>query len=409
MGDGLAWTPGRDGFHLRRRSASLTLMSDFHALLSPRSTVTMVYVSFGVAIGSLAGSMPSLMRNAGVSPEMLGFGLTLSTLLTVAAMSLGGQLARVASNRSILLTVLPIFALSLFAYLTAQSVPWFLLAILPMGACFGLTDLFMNAEAVAIEHDMRRPVFLRFHAALSAGVGVMAIAASYLATEVGTAAVGGVSAAFFGAAWLMVFRAIRPRALVRSTQAGTSSIPNKQPLILLGIAAGLIIAAETSALLWSAKLLDDLAPALAAIAGLGAAFFGLCNALVRFPGDRMRTRLGDMPLLVGSLVISILGFVALGFSSHFAVSVAAFASVGLGLALLIPCIFGISAGLAPSNRAGALSFVSMLTALPRILAPTLIGFAAAGLGMSFAFMLVASGLAVALALILTFRHRGYGT
>lgn len=365
----------------------------------------MVYVSFGVAIGALAGSMPSVMRNAGVSPETLGLGLTLSTCLTVLAMSLGGQLARIVSNRAVLLAVLPVFAVSLFAYLTSQSIAWFFLAILPMGACFGLTDLFMNAEAVAIEQDMRRPVFLRFHAALSAGVGVMAIAASYLATEAGTAAVGGITSLFFVMAWLMAYHTISPRPRALSRTAGANSIPNKQPLILLGIAAGLIIAAETSALLWSAKLLDDLAPALAAIAGLGAAFFGLCNALVRFPGDRMRARLGDMPLLIGSLIISILGFTALGFSNHFAVSVAAFASVGLGLALLIPCIFGISASLAPSNRAGALSFVSMLTALPRILAPTLIGFAAAGLGMAFAFGLVAAGLAVALGLILVFSRK----
>ena len=68
--------------------------------------------------------------------------------------------------------------------------------------------------------------------------------------------------------------------------------------MLLGIAAGLIIAAETAALLWSAKLLNDIAPSLAAIAGLGAAFFGLCNAAVRFPGDRMRSLLGERTLTV---------------------------------------------------------------------------------------------------------------
>lgn len=382
-------------------------MSASPAIPSPRATLTVVFVSFGVAVGALAGSMPTVMRNASISAEMLGLGLTLSTLLTVGAMSLGGHLARHASNRAMLLAVLPVFALSLFAYLTAQSVPWFFLAFLPMGACFGLTDLFMNAEAVAIEHDMRRPVFLTFHAALSAGVGVMAVTASYLATEAGTAAVGAVAASFFAAAWLMVYRAIAPRPLAQGKGSGAGPLPNRQPLILLGIAAGLIIAAETAALLWSAKLLDDLAPALAAIAGLGAAFFGLCNALVRFPGDRMRARLGDMPLLIGSLAVSILGFVALGLSTHFAVSVAAFASVGCGLALLIPCIFGMSARLVPANRAAALSFVSMLTAPPRILAPTLIGFAAAGLGLAAAFGLVAIGLVAALALIVAFRHKGY--
>lgn len=372
------------------------------ALVSPRSAITTVFVSFGIAIGSLAGSMPSVMRNAGIDAETFGLGLTISTVLTVGAMAVGGQLARIASNRAVLLWVLPAFALSLGAYLTAASPLWFFIAIPVMGLCFGLTDLFMNAEAVALEHDLRRPIFMTFHGGVSAGVGVMAVAASWLSTQWGTWAVALVAAVMFVVAWLAVRRAIAPRPLAAGRAARIGTLPSKVPLMLLGIAAGLIIAAETAALLWSAKLLDDIAPSLAAIAGLGAAFFGICNAAVRFPGDRMRNVLGEMPLMLGSLVVSIAGFVALGLSQSFAVSVAAFASVGLGLALLIPTIFAISARLVPENRAGALSFVSLLTALPRILAPLAFGMVAASFGTAVSFGLVAVGLAAALALILAF-------
>lgn len=370
--------------------------------LSPRSAITTIFVSFGIAIGALAGSMPSVMRNAGIDAETFGLGLTISTVLTVGAMSLGGQIARMASNRVVLLWVLPAFALSLGAYLTAASPMWFFLAIPVMGLCFGLTDLFMNAEAVALEHDLRRPIFMTFHGGVSAGVGVMAVAASWLSTQWGTWAVAIVTAVMFATAWIAVQLAIAPRPLAGGKASRVGTLPNKAPLMLLGIAAGLIIAAETAALLWSAKLLDEIAPALAAISGLGAAFFGLCNAAVRFPGDRMRALFGEMPLMFGSLVVSIAGFVALGLSQSFLVSVAAFASVGLGLALLIPTIFAISAKLVPENRAGALSFVSLLSALPRILAPLAFGMVAASFGTAVSFGLVAVGLAAALALILIF-------
>lgn len=375
---------------------------------SPRTAITTVFVAFGVAIGALAGSMPSVMRNAGIDAETFGLGLTLSTVLTVGAMSVGGQIARVASNRAVLLAVLPAFAVSLGAYLTAASPLWFFITIPIMGLCFGLTDLFMNAEAVALEHDLRRPVFMTFHGGVSAGVGVMAVVASWLSTQWGTWAVAAVACVMFALSWVMVQRAIAPRPLAAGKAARIGTLPNKTPLMLLGIAAGLIIAAETAALLWSAKLLDDLAPSLAAIAGLGAAFFGICNAAVRFPGDRMRSLLGEMPLMLGSLVVSICGFVALGMSGSFAVSVAAFASVGFGLALLIPTIFAMSARLVPENRAGALSFVSLLTALPRILAPLAFGLVAARLGTAFAFGLVAVGLLASLVLILAFNRKRHG-
>ena len=90
--------------------------------------------------------------------------------------------------------MLPAFALSLGAYLTAASPLWFFITIPIMGLCFGLTDLFMNAEAVALEHDLRRPVFMTFHGGVSAGVGVMAVVASWLSTQWGTWAVAAVAA-----------------------------------------------------------------------------------------------------------------------------------------------------------------------------------------------------------------------
>jgi MFS family permease len=373
--------------------------------LSPRSAVTAVFFSFGAAIGSMAGSMPSVMRSAGMSSEILGLGLTVSTITTVAAMALGGKIARYASNRAVLLAVLPVFAVSMFAYLVAQSPLWFFLAVLPMGFCFGLTDLFMNAEAVAIEHDMRRPVFMTFHGAVSAGVAIVSVLASYLSTMLGAWATGAFAVLLFAVTWLLVHWTVEPRPLARGKAARLVTLPNKLPLTLLGIAAGLIIAAETTALLWSAKLLDERAPSLAAIAGLGAAFFGLCNAAMRFPGDALRSQFGDMKLMIVSLLVSIAGFIALGLSASFVSSVAAFAAVGLGLALLIPCIFSMAAGLVPENRAGALSYVSLLTALPRCAAPGVFGLIAAGFGISTAFGLVALALTSALGLIGYFGSR----
>lgn len=370
--------------------------------------MTAVFFTFGSAIGAMAGSMPSVMRSAAMSSELLGFGLTVSTISTVAAMSLGGKIARYASNRAVLLWVLPMFAVSLFAYLISQSPLWFFLAVLPMGFCFGLTDLFMNAEAVAIEHDMRRPVYMAFHGAVSAGVAVVSVLASYLSTLLGAGATGLIVTLLFAVSWTLVHQSVSPRPLAEGKAARIATLPNKLPLTLLGIAAGLIIAAETTALLWSAKLLDEQAPALAAIAGLGAAFFGLCNAAMRFPGDALRSRVGDMTLMTVSLLVSILGFIALGLSRGFASSVTAFAAVGLGLALLIPCIFSMAARLIPENRAGALSFVSLLTALPRSAAPGVFGVMAAGLGISTAFGLVALALAVALLLIGSFGAHNRG-
>ncbi len=374
--------------------------SAIHRLaVSPRIAIIVLFASFGASVGALSGSMPVLMRNAAIDATTIGFGLTLSTFVTVSAMVLGGQLARYTTNRAVLLAVLPVFAVLIFAYLTAQSPAWFYLAIIPMGLCFGLVDLFMNAEATAVEHDMGRPVFTAFHGAVSLGVAVMAITASFISTLIGTWAIGLIAAAGFGLAWFFVYTSIAPRRVLGGRNGRMASLPNKLPLALLGISAGLIIGGETAALLWSAKLLDGLAPSLAAIAGLGAAFYGLCNAAIRFPGDALRAQFGDLPLLIGSLCVAIAGFAGLGLTESFAASVAAFAMVGLGTAVLIPCMFAMAAGMVPDNRAGALGFMALLTSVPRILSPWFFGLLVAGFGIGTAFGLVAIALSAALVLL----------
>ena len=176
----------------------------------------------------------------------------------------------------------------------------------------------------------------------------------------------------------------------------------------MGLAIGLSVAAETSSLFWSAKLLNDQAPELAAIAGLGAAFYGTCNAIVRFRGDRLRARYGEIPLMLGSLALATAGFIVLGLSHSFALNVIAFAAVGFGLAILCPCLFNLAAAQVPANRAAGLSFVSLIAGPPRILAPWIFGWVATSQSTSFAFGLCALLMVVAFGLIISLQNVNYG-
>lgn len=371
----------------------------------PRAAMLVVYAAFGAALGALSGSMPAVARNAAVDSVSVGLGLMISTVATVVAMSLGGLIAQRVTNRRMLLLGLPAFAILLAVFLSAQAPWWFFAAFVPLGFIFGVVDLFMNAEGAAIEHDLGRPVFTMFHASVSISVAFFAVASSYVSVAVSPLVTSLMPAAMFVLSWLLVYRHVVARPLTVRTRGRSMLHAGRRPLVFLGIAAGLIIAAETSALLWSAQLLDDLAPSLAAIAGIGAAFYGLCNALLRVVGDRLRARLGDLPLMVASLAVSIAGFAALGFSQHFLVSVIAFAVVGFGTAVLIPCVFALAASYVPGNRAGGLGFVALLSGGPRVLAPWIFGWAASVIGINGAFGLLAIGLAVALLLVVILQRR----
>ena len=389
---------------LRSRPYSSSHMQIPFLPATPRFAMTATFTAFGTAVGALAGSIPTVSRAAGIDNFELGIAITLSTFCTVTMLSAGGTISRHASNRMVLLWSLPLFAAALLATLVSTS-PWvFYTVFLWLGLMFGLTDVFMNAEGSAIEVEMGRPIFSLLHACVSIGMPVMALAASYLSTAHGTWATGLVTAIFFVIAWLLVYANIPARSLSGGRSARFSAIGNKTPLVLLGIATGLIVAAETSAILWSAKLLDAQAPELAAIAGAGAAFFGLCNAAVRVRGDMLRERFGDLPLMIFSLFVAIAGFAALGLSQSFAASVASFAVVGVGIAVLVPCAFAIAANHVPGNRAAGISFIALMSAVPRIGAPWIFGWVVTVTTIGAAFGLFAGVLAVALVLIVALRN-----
>ena len=71
---------------------------------------------------------------------------------------------------------------------------------------------------------------------------------------------------------------------------------------------GVSIAAELAASVWSTLLLREEAPRLAAISGLGAAFFSACQAALRFNVDAIRLRVSDLRLITVSFAIAAAGF-----------------------------------------------------------------------------------------------------
>ena len=373
-------------------------------LTSPRAVITCVFCGFGVALGAWAGTIPQITRAAGIDDMTLGIGLTAYTIAYVLAMALGPRLSRWTTNRAILLIVLPFAALSSLALTLSTGPATFFIFLIGFGICLGLTDLFMNAAASAIEAEMARPVFASFHASASFGVACLAICGSLIATWMETWVAGLLAALLLLAAAELVRRHLPARrpALVADLLSEAAPI-DYVPFTLLGLAAGLVIAGETAAIMWSAKLLDEQAASLAAIAGLGVAFFGLCQASIRLVGDGLRARYGDVPLMLASLATATVGFMMVGLSDGFAMSVAAFALVGFGTACVIPCIFALAGRLSAGDRAKGIGFISLVAGIPRVLAPWLFGWLAETQSTSFAFAICATGMAAALGLILLIR------
>lgn len=377
---------------------------------TPRLAIMLVFAAFGSLVGTWAGSIPQVTARAGVSSVELGIALAASTLASVSAMALAGVLARRFSNRAAMLVLLPVFLLLTIGVMASRSPGVFLACIVLQAVTVGLTDIFMNAEASLIEHRLRRPVFAAFHGSASLSMAVFAILSSLITTAAGPLASCIPAALLALLAWLAVAKLVGGR---EQAEAAVQLQPIRQlwwhaPLLLMGLAIGLSIAAESAAVFWSAKLIEEQSPDLARIYGIGVAFFGACQALVRFVGDRLRSRFGEVNLMLVSFATAALSFSILGLAPPVIISAVAFALIGMGLACISPCLFVLAASQSPDNRPAAMAVISLVAGVPRVVAPLLFGWIAASGGMVAVFGLAAFIPLAGIAIVLWLRSHGIG-
>lgn len=353
---------------------------------SPRFAVTAVFAVFGVIGGLISGAIPTIAKSVRLDELQLGVAFTLLIFTNVAAMILAGRLARWLSVRKALLLSIPAIAFCASALLLSGHMVLTVVALAGLGASQGLTDVFMNAEGSNIETDLAKPIFSSLHASVSITVGIAAIAGSMLVVGIAPAAAIPIIVLSAVAGMALVWRATPYR--IPSAQAVSTAQPelgSRWPLIFIGLAFGLENAGELAALFWSARLLDEAAPNLAAIAGIGPAFYAGCNALMRLRGDGLRARFGDRNVIIGSMLVAAAGFAGVGLVESFTLRVIAFAVVGFGTACFVPCLFAIVTNNAGTERASRLGFMAMLSGPPRIISPLLFGWIAqhASLGPAF--------------------------
>jgi hypothetical protein len=266
----------------------------------------------------------------------------------------------------------------------------------------------MNTEGTLVEADLGRPILARLHCFASIGTGIGALAGSAFALTTGPSASIALLVVTLSAAFVCVYAAAPDRAIVRSARGGIWVAYSSQ-LLSLAIMFGISAVGETSAQIWSARLLAEQAPRLAVIAGIGVSFFAGCQALMRFKGDSLRRIFGDGKLVALSLVIAMVGFTIVGTSADFIRSVTGFAFVGLGTAMMVPCLFALAARSYPLNGGAALSLVATIAGGPRLLAPWGFGEIASRWSIGAAFGVVAAAFFVAIGLSLLMQRRAVPT
>jgi MFS family permease len=352
-------------------------------------------------VATWASRIPAIKHAVGLSQAGLGLTLLGGAVGALLAMNVAGFLtARWGSRPVAIVTTLAVCG-SLPLLALAQTPVALFTALFLLGATIGSMDVAMNAQAVAVERRLDRPILSSFHGMYSLG-GLAGALAGGVAAGLGfdplanfaAAAIVSLCIAVPAFAWLLP-------AGVDSAGAGvTFSLPSRA-VLTVGLIAFCTVVGEGAVADWSAVYLRSEADATAAVAAFGFASFSLTMAASRFAGDRLNARFGPSNMVRWGGLVAAVGFLVVIAVPVPFVAIAGFGLAGMGFSSIFPIAIS-AAGRIPSVASGtAIAAVATCGYTGFLIGPPVIGFIAQatslrfGLGVVVALSLLAAALAPA--------------
>lgn len=357
-----------------------------------RLAVRLAFLVAGFGVACWAPLVPFARQRLGVDEGALGVLLLCLGLGSVVAMAAAGMLStRFGTRRVIVCSGFGMAAL--LPLLAVAGSPWTLgLVLAAFGACLGSLDVAMNINALEVERAAGKPLMSGFHGLYSVGGFIGAAFMTLLlsmdfeplhATLLGAA----LMALAVVVAWPYVLETAR-------SSSGPLFVMPRGLVWLMALLAAVTFLAEGAVLDWSALLLTEAKLVAPAQGGIGFMLFSIAMTAGRLTGDAVVARLGDRRTLVVGGVIAVAGVAALLLAPVRLMALAGFVLIGLGASNLVPVLFRRAGQQAVMPAAFAVSAVTTAGYAGVLLGPALIGFLAAGVGLSTAFWLLAALLAL---------------
>jgi MFS family permease len=335
-----------------------------------------VFATQGLLFASWTAHIPLVKERLHMGDADLGMALFGAPIGSLAAMLVTGWLLpRLGSRRMVQLCLAGYCATGWTVGLANSSLTLFA-ALLLWGAFQGSLDVSMNAQAVFVERRFGRPIMSGFHATWSIGAFIgVAIGAYAVSAEIPLLLQLVVLGAFVAVAAGLATRVMIPDPPHHEEghTAGGLAVWVHPVVLALGaiVLAGMLC--EGAVADWSAVYLHESLGAAPGLAALGYAGFSAVMVAQRLAGDRLLARFDARAMLPILAAIATGGMTAGLVVGSPLPALVGFASLGLGVALVIPAAFT-AAGRLPGIHAGsAVAAVSAIGWIGFIAGPPLIG------------------------------------
>jgi MFS family permease len=315
-----------------------------------RAAVGAAFALHAAAFATWATRVPAIKHGLGLTDGQLGIAL----FAMAAGLLAGTRLAAWPVERLGSRPVTRVGALCLCALLPVPALAPNLAALMAALALFGLagglTDVAMNAQAVAVERAYARPIMSSLHGMWSlAGLVMGGLGAAAAAIGASPELHFGLAGAVLAAAGLLLLRPLlddggRARPHGRRT-AWT------RPAVAAAAITFASFVGEGSAADWGAVYLRDQLGAGPGLAASAFVAFALAMTACRFVADRLVARFGPVRVVRTGALLAAAGLAGGLLVQATPVGLLAFALLGAGLAPVVPTAVS-AAGHGAGDRAG---------------------------------------------------------
>lgn len=366
-------------------------MPDFR---SPRLAVSAVFFLNGGLLGVWASRIPAFADRLALEPGTLGLVLLCLAGGAIIAFPLAGHMSDKHGASAVSRALAAIYAVTL-CLLPLSANAWMLgLLLLFYGAALGALDVTMNAWAAEVEKRHGKPIMSAFHAIFSLGAGLGA-GSGYLAIALGWSVAVHFLLMGIGLGIACSWLARVAWDSTRTAQNGKApvfAIP-RGALAIVGLVTFCSALGEGAVADWSGVYLDRVKGAGEAQAALGFAVFSAAMVAMRLIGDRVVDRLGPVPTARASGLVGLCG-VLLAIFGGTGATLAGFALLGIGMAVIFPLAFSRAAADPEVSAGRAIASVATLGYGGGLVGPPAIGFVAEMTSLPFAFGLLAVAAAI---------------
>ncbi len=353
-----------------------------------------LFVLFGVIMGSWAGRIPAMAERVHVSHSALSMVLLCGGLGAVLSYPVSSRLmAAFGARKTLLVSGLALLCV-LVAIGVAPTVPLLMMAVLSLGITASTFDVAINSSATEREKRTGKSELSKLHGLGCAGGLAGATLGSLMASLRILPATHFLMLALPLAAVLyFAYTMLEEDEGHATVEKKGFSLP-RGPLLFLGLIGFLGSMAEGSIADWSGVFLKEHFGASDGLAPLALSAFSVMMLLARLVGDKLKVRYGARPLVTSGAMLGAAGlfFAVLSPDAYFALF--GFAVAGLGLSLVFPFVFSAAGAQGPAALAG----VASMAYSGSLMGPPVLGAIAQGMGMQIAIAYV-GGLAALIAFV----------